>query len=176
MLPVTLVLAWSLTFEEARIVTLLKDLGDVRFAVRAGAHARLEQMLLSDQGHLHRPCVECAMTHRDLEIARRATLLVEEYYNIRPDNYPVLPWIDMLPAHQANRQGIIDRTLGCARSGPGWGANTDWPDYRYATFLYTSELLRQGCSRKVVRQLLDEMASQERDYREKRGMRPTGSQ
>jgi hypothetical protein len=166
----TLVLAWSVTVQDAQVACLVKQLGDERYAVRAAAHTALERILLSDHGHLYRVRVEAATRHRDLEIARRATLLVEDFYNIRPSRYPVLPWIDMLPAGREDRQIVIDRTLGGARTTAGWEQNSDWPDYRHATYLYTSELLRQGKSRKTVRQLLDDMAAQERDYRSKRGM------
>src|SRR5262249_32018441 len=108
MLPLTLVLAWSVTVQEAQVACLIKQLGDERYAVRAAAHTALERILLSDYGHLHRTRVEAAMRNRDLEIARRAELLVEDFYNIRPSHYPVLPWIDMLPPSRADRQAIID--------------------------------------------------------------------
>jgi hypothetical protein len=170
MVPVTLVLAWSVTMEQAQVESLIRQLGDERFAVRSAAHSRLEQILQSDRGCLHRPQVEKALTHKDLEIVRRAALLLEDYFNVQPTGYPVLPWIDMLPSGEANRQGIIDQTLGRARAVGCWGHNADWPDYRYATYLYTSELLRQGHSRKQVREILDRMVHQEREYREKRGM------
>jgi hypothetical protein len=170
MLPLTLVLAWSVTVQEAQVACLIQQLGDERYAVRAAAHAALQQVLLSDYGHLYRVRVEAATRHRDREVARRAELLVEDFYNIRPSRYPVLPWIDMLPPSREDRQAIIDRTLGSARVVNSWNQNTDWPDYRYATYLYASDLLRQGHSRKFVRQLLDEMAAQEREYRKKRGM------
>ncbi|HXG12290.1 MAG TPA: hypothetical protein VNK04_21220 [Gemmataceae bacterium] len=171
MLPLTFVLAWSVTVQEAQVVSLLQQLGDERYAVRAAAHAGLERILLSDYGHLYRLHVEAATHCRDLEVARRAALLLEDFYTVRPSRYPVLPWIDMLPAHCPDRQSIIDRTLGGARSLGGLGQGADWPDYRFATYLYTSELLRQGRSRRSVRQLLDEMVTLECEYREKRGMR-----
>jgi hypothetical protein len=170
MLPLTLVLAWSVTVQETQVVGLIKQLGDEHYAVRARAHSALERILLSDHGHLYRVHVEAATRHRDLEIGRRATVLVEDFYNIRPSRYPVLPWIDMLPPTREDRQIIIDRALGTARTSTAWGQNPDWPEYRYATYLYASELLRQGHSRKAVRQLLDDMAAQERDYRQKRGL------
>jgi hypothetical protein len=169
MVPVTLVLAWSVTLEQARVESLIKQLGDERFAVRSAAHSCLEQVLLADHGHLYRTRIETATGHRDLEIARRAVMLLEDYYNVRPSGYPVLPWIDMLPAAEENRQAAIDHALGRARA-VGFSHGSDWPDYRYATYLYTSELLRKGHSRQRVRVLLDQMVAQEREYREKRGM------
>jgi hypothetical protein len=171
MLSVTLVLAWSLTAQEAQVCHLIRQLGDDRYPVRAAAHTSLEQILLSDHGHLLRHRVEAATRHPDLEIARRAVILLEDFYSVRPSQYPVLPWIDMLPPSRDDRQIVIDRVLGSARTAGCWSQNADWPDYRYATYLYTAELLRQGYSRRVVRQLLDDMVAQEREYREKRGMR-----
>lgn len=170
MVPLTLVLAWSVTLQDARVVCLVKQLGDERYTVRAAAHLQLEEILQSEHGHLHRPRVEAATRHADLEIARRSVFLLEDFYDVRPTLYPVLPWIDMLPQGREDRQVVIDRVLGTARSAGGWSQNTDWPDYRFATYLYTCELLRQGHSRKVVRQLLDDMAIAEKEYRAKRGM------
>lgn len=170
MFTFTLVLAWSVTAEDARVSGLIAQMGDERFAVRTQAQAELERVILSDHGHLFRPRVEAARRHPDLEIARRAAMVADDYYNILPSGYPVLPWIDMLPPERADRQAVIDSHLGDARTQSSWGQNTDWPDYRHATYLYACQLLRQGHSRKAVRQLLDEMAAQERQYREKRGM------
>ena len=72
MLPMTLVLAWSVTVQDTQVACLVKQLGDERYAVRAAAHTALERILLSDHGHLYRVRVEAATRHRDLEIARRS--------------------------------------------------------------------------------------------------------
>ncbi|HZT82718.1 MAG TPA: hypothetical protein VFA26_20985 [Gemmataceae bacterium] len=170
MLSLSLVLAWSLALEDAHVLCLIDQLGDEQFAVRARAQARLVRIAQSDRGHHFRPRLEAATRHLDPEVARRAAAVLEAFYDVRPTRYPVLPWIDMLPAGFADRQATIDCWLSRARGPAGWSYSPDWPDYRYATSLYARELLRKGMPRSEVRRLLDEMAAVEQDYRSRRGM------
>jgi hypothetical protein len=109
--------------------------------------------------------------HSDLEVARRASAALDAFYNVRPSDYPVLPWIDMLPLNQAERQVTIDECLRRVRPAGSWGYGADWPEYRQATAVWTRQMLREGYPRHCVRQLLDEMVHLERQYRMKHGMR-----
>lgn len=171
MLRLSFVLSWAALTGEADVADLIERLGDDRFAVRASAQTELARLLLSPQGHRYRPAVEAATHHPDLEVARRATAALLVFYDIRPTDYPVLPWIDMLPGRVGDRQAIIDRCLAVVRPpGSGW-SGPDWPDYRQATAVYARELLRQGYPRHCVRRLLDEMVRQEQQYRDRHGMR-----
>jgi hypothetical protein len=171
MLRLSLLLAGSLCMDEADMQSWIERLGDEQYAIRVDAQARLERALLSAQGHLIRPFIEAATEHPDLEVARRARTILMAYYNLSPANYPVLPWIDMLPAVQAGRQTLIESCLIEVRSPGGWGYGADWPEYRQATGVLARRLLDQGYPRHCVRQLLDDMVEQERQYREKHGMR-----
>jgi hypothetical protein len=171
MLRLSLILAWSLCSDDAQAASLIESLGDERFAVRVEAQLQLERLLRSVQGHLHRDAVEAATQHADLEIARRAAVALEAFYDVRPCCYPVMPWIDMLPMNQPERQATIDSCLRKVRPPGSWGYGSDWPEYRQATALWARELLREGYPRHCVRQLLDDMVEQERRYREKHGMR-----
>jgi hypothetical protein len=171
MLPLSLVLAWSITADEAEVLLLIDQLGDERFGVRVAAQRRLEHILLTEPDPVLRQRVEEAKLHPDLEIRRRAAYALEAYYDLRPREYPVLPWIDMLPARFADRQAVIDGCLHQVRAPGSWSYHADWPDYRQATSVYTRQLLSQGFPRHCVQELLDDMVIRERRYREKHGMR-----
>jgi hypothetical protein len=175
MLRLSLLLAGSMCMEDADVQSLIERLGDEQYAIRTEAQAKLQRLVLSTRGHLIRPLIEAATENPDLEIARRARAVLNGYYNLTPDNYPVLPWIDMLPAVQAGRQTMIESCLIEVRSPGGWGYGADWPEYRQATGVLTRRLLDQGYPRHCVRQLLDDMVEQERLYREKHGMRELAS-
>jgi len=171
MLRLSLLLAGSMCMDDADVQNWIERLGDEQYAIRVEAQATLERALLSPRGHLIRPLIEAAAEHPDLEIARRARTLMNAYYNLIPANYPALPWIDMLPVGQPGRQTIIESCLIEVRSPNSWGYGADWPEYRQATGVMTRRLLDQGFPRHCVRQLLDDMVEQERQYREKHGMR-----
>jgi hypothetical protein len=171
MLRLSLILAWSLCGDETEIVSLIERLGDDHFAIRVEAQTRLERLLRSERGHLYRQYVEAAIQDPDLEVARRAATALEAFYDVRPLGYPVMPWIDMLPPNQPDRQAIIDGCLSRVRPPGTWGYGADWPEYRQATAFFARQLLQQGYPRHCVRQLLDDMVHQERHYREKHGMR-----
>ena len=171
MLRLSLLFAGSLCLEEGDIQGLIDKLGDERYEVRVEAQAQLERVLLSANGHVYRSMVDAATEHSDLEIARRARAVLEAFYNVGPANYPVLPWIDMLPANQPDRGAQIEGCLFQVRTPGTWGYGSDWPEYRQATAVYSRRLLEQGYPRHCVRQLLDEMVDLERVYREKHGMR-----
>jgi hypothetical protein len=171
MLRMSLILAWSVCMDEAEVNRLIESLGDDRYEVRVQAQAQLEQVMLSVDGHRHLALIEAATENADLEIARRARAVLETYYSLEPSEYPVLPWIDMLPATHANRQVIIESCLFQVRTPGTWGYGADWPEYRQATSMMTRRLLNEGYPRHCVRQLLDDMVIQERHYREKHGMR-----
>lgn len=171
MLRLSLILAWSLCGDEPDVAFLIESLGDDRFTVRVEAQAQLERLLRSAQGHRYRDIVEAATHHSDLEIARRAAAALEAFYDVRPCDYPVMPWIDMLPVNQSERQITIDTCLRKVRPSGTWGYGSDWPEYRQATALWARQLLHDGYPRHCVRQLLNEMVQQERNYREKHGMR-----
>jgi hypothetical protein len=171
MLRLSLLFAGSFCMDEAEVQSLIERLGDERYEVRVEAQAQLERVLLSANGHVYRSAVEAAAEHSDLEIARRARAVLDAFYNVYPANYPVLPWIDMLPASQSDRGALIEGCLVQVRAPGTWGYGSDWPEYRNATAVLSRRLLEQGYPRHCVRQLLDDMVDQERQYREKHGMR-----
>src|SRR6516165_64603 len=150
MLRLSLVLAWSLCTDEAEVISLLERLGDDHFALRVEAQAQLERILLSECGHRYRHQVEAATLHSDLEVARRASAALDAFFNVRPSDYPVLPWIDMLPLNHAERQVTIDECLRRVRPAGSWGYGADWPEYRQATAVWTRQMLREGYPRHCV--------------------------
>jgi hypothetical protein len=171
MLRMSLILAGSVCMDEAEISRLIERLGDDRYEIRVQSQAQLEQALLAVEGHRYLGLIEAAAEDADLEIARRARAVLDAYYSLDASDYPVLPWIDMLPLHLANRQVIIESCLIQVRTPGSWGYGADWPEYRQATSVMTRRLLNEGYPRHCVRQLLDDMVNQERHYREKHGMR-----
>jgi hypothetical protein len=175
MLSLTVVLAASLYVDESEVRALIDRLGDERYSVRVEAQAQLEAFLLSAAGYRYRELVETAAQEQDLEIARRARGALASYYHVQPFDYPVLPWVDMLPPNFAERQLVIESCLVQVRPPGGWGYGADWPEYRQATAVLTRRLLDQGYPRHCVRQLLEDMVNQERQYREKHGMRDLAS-
>ena len=175
MLRLSLLLAGTMCMDDADVQTWIERLGDEHFAVRVDAQARLERLMVSSRGHAFRPLIEAAGDDPDLEIARRARAVLDAYYNIAPASYPVLPWIDMLPANQVGRQTIIESCLIEVRTPGSWGHGSDWPEYRQATAVMARRLLNEGYPRHCVRQVLDDMVEQERVYREKHGMRELAS-
>jgi hypothetical protein len=170
MFTLTFALAWSVALEDTTVSILVENLGHDRYKVRQAAHTTLERALLSANGHRHREKLELAAKHSDCEIARRANMILDSFYSVTPSNYAAIPWIDMLPETLAERKTVIDDFLGQARMEAGSSYASDWPEYRHATYLYSRNMLRQGCPREQIVQMLDVMANQEKDYRAKRGM------
>jgi hypothetical protein len=97
-------------------------------------------------------------------------MVLDVFFDVQPTTYPALPWLDMLPASYPDRQAIVNEYLSHARLLIG-SQGGDWPDYRYATYLFARDRLRLGCSRQAIRRLLDQMAEQEQYYRKQRGLR-----
>jgi hypothetical protein len=145
---------------------LIEQLGAEEFAVREAATRALVHLVQSDGGHVLLPRLETATHYADVETARRAERVLAEFYNLRPSTYSLLPWIDMLPATVKDRDEII---RAYRQPGQPGGATTydapRWLEYRFATGMYISDLLRTGQPRSQVRKLLDEMAAAERQYK-----------
>ena len=145
---------------EVPIAHLINQLGDEQFVVRERAMRALEAL-----GVEALPALEAARFHPNPEVARRADVLVERYYAVKPTQYDFLPWIDMLPTDYPNRQVVIDTYLTQARTtGDWWRWTPGWPDYRYATYLLTRDLLKAGQTRAQVVALLDRMAANELNW------------
>jgi hypothetical protein len=157
------------------VAALIRRLGDDDFEAREAASARLAEMVLAED--TSRPVREALarardyyrdLAHPDPEIARRAGRAAESYYGVKPTDYPVLPWLDMLPAGYAGREEVISRCLEL--SGGGWDGS-GWPGYRLATAYHVRELLERGTARKEVVALLDGMVKAERGYCQSAGLR-----
>lgn len=144
-----------------------------QYRLREKAQAHLAKRILAPDGFLLAQQLEYAAGLPQPEIARRARLLLAQFYWLEPTNYLVMPWIDMLPEDWPNRKALIEHYLYHARQLLDTSYyRADWPDYRLATSLYVYDLLRQGMPRHAVLQMLDTMVEREKAYRQTRGMPP----
>jgi hypothetical protein len=158
------------------VAALIGRLGDDDFAVREAASTRLGEMVLAEG--TSKPVREALArarsyykdpAHRNPEIVRRAGRALECYYSgVKPTDYPVMPWVDMLPAEYAGRQEVISR---CLELSGGGGDGPGWPGYRAATAYHVRELLDRGTARKDIVALLDGMVKAERGYCQNSGLR-----
>lgn len=141
---------------------LISELGNDSFIIRERASRELEKLVLADITAKQTFAVLTkTLKHRDLEIARRAEHVLVAYYDVRPTGYP-MPWIDSLPKDHPDRAAIISKYLCRAQATCGYEGAPDWPAYRYATCLWTRELLDSGKSRSEILKLMKVM--REGDY------------
>jgi hypothetical protein len=151
----------------------ISHLGHPQYRVRERAQAQLASRIYATDGFMLAQQLEYAAQSPHAEVARRARLLLGQFYWLEPTNYLAMPWIDMLPDDWPDRKAIIETYLYRARQLLDTSYyRADWPDYRLATSLYACDLLRQGTPRLVVQQLLDVMVEREKAYRQSRGMQP----
>lgn len=158
--------SFSLIFLLADLLVVLLGHEDFRVREQAMNALRSSEPVLA---------LEKGLLHPDLEVRKRCSILVEDYYSVLPSNYPTLPYIDMLPKDLPGSEADQKTFLDQARALMGTDStsfDTDWPDYRYATSLYTIELRKRGWSKKQVRGLLDQMAEIEDAYRTRCGHLP----
>jgi hypothetical protein len=150
------------------MAVLVEDLGHPQFERREAASQRLRLL-----GPLAMPALQQARGHADLEVARRAGQLYDEYWityaerrasAVRPSSYPVLPWIDQLPPEHPERREVITFYLQLAHQNMRQERGPEWLDYREATRLYIRDLFRQQKGRVEVIQLLDRMADEEQAW------------
>lgn len=167
----TLLLALTLPHEP---IQLLDALGDDRFAVRQAAQVAGERLLLGPDGlKAYHIFARAAQHHEDTEVRHRCRRLVETYLDVRPRDYPVYPWLDMLPESHPDRQRTIDTIMHAVHGDePTYSYQPDWPDYRQGTGILVRQLLLQGVPRPCVVELLDRMVAAEEAYRRKAGMQP----
>ncbi|GBD36002.1 hypothetical protein HRbin36_01119 [bacterium HR36] len=151
----------------------ISHLGHPQYRWREKAQAELTARISAADGFFLALHLEYAAQSPHPEIARRARLVVGQFYWLEPSNYLAMPWIDMLPEDWSDRKAIIEHYLYRARQMLDTSYyRADWPDYRLATSLYVHDLLRQGMPRHLVQQLLDIMVAREIAYRQSRGMQP----
>lgn len=161
----------------APIQALLEQAGSNSYRDREAASAQLESLVLDEAtSPWVRDRLRAACQHPDPEVARRAGIALGRFYNVRPTNYPVLPWIDQLPKDFARREEVIHDCLRQAAGTEGWPStdwpSTEWPRFRAATAVLTVKLLDAGMTRKCVVQLLDRMAADEARWRKAVGLPP----
>lgn len=135
-------------------------LGHPRWRVRESAAHALTAAFLADEERLL-PLVRAAAADPDPEVADRAAGFLALYHRLLPTGYPVLPWLDSLPPHYEDRQGIISKYM----SQVGWGCwagAPDFPAYREATRLFVADLFAAGKTKAEVRRVLDGMVPGDR--------------
>jgi hypothetical protein len=184
-----------------QVKILIEQLGNDVFAERNKAMKVLGREPLDLAGLQQ---VARARNDKDSEIAMRTSMIVDarsrkicEPYareaNIRPTNYPKMPWIDMLPqgvqfpGHDQNllypsRSAIIGTYLEKARvNGAPADSSPNWTNFRVASDLFVQDVfhrlmiarLEEGDmnlvmeeTRRNLQQLLDTMVENEKKYRE----------
>jgi hypothetical protein len=154
----------SILFLHLHTLVLIEQLGDGRFIVREAATQTLVEMVRQDGAFILLPLLEQALRHPDLEVARRAGFVHEEYFNVWPPFADRIPWLDMLPETSADRQAVLDRYLPRARAVLGPGGAPEWAEYRLATAYYLHDCMRAGLSRSQAIRLLDQMYVNEQRY------------
>jgi hypothetical protein len=144
---------------------MVQRLGSPSFREREAASLALVQLSVSPLGHRVYPHLKRATRSPDLEVQRRAERVLERYYDVSPTSYPLVPWIDMLPADFPDRKTIIEQYLQQSRNVFGTSTAPDWWNYRYATQLFARDLLKRGQTRGQVQALLDRMVEGETEYK-----------
>jgi hypothetical protein len=158
------VLSTLALFLSLHVATLVERLGDERFEAREAASGALVRLLCLDQGVFWLPVVERAARHADPEVARRANLARDEFYNVGPSCGGRIPWLDMLPSGLPHRQQVLEHYLAVARAEVGPQPAPEWLDYRLATVYYVNDQLRAGVPRAQLVRLLDAMAANEQRF------------
>ena len=119
------------------------------------------------------PHLQAAQSNKNPEIAIRSTFLLTTYYRknaaqltekVRPNGWPHLPWMDMLPHDHPDRDSVVSQYLQRAQSEIGRHGSPDWKDYRHATRLYVQKMFANGHSMKAVQATLNRMAKAESDW------------
>lgn len=142
----------------------IQGLGSEDFRTREASMQALKEI-----GPLANPALLKASEHDDPEVRWRAKHLLN--HNIRANAETVAtllcgdntPWIDMLPldwdfySHTAIVQDYLP-LAGGAGKGP------DWPNYRKATKLWITDLLKWGKPPHEVAQALEQMRAREKQW------------
>lgn len=122
------------------------------------------------------PYLEGGQGSQRVEVAARCRELVAKIRygeqaawltRARPKNYPVLPWLDMLPDDYPGRWEILQGYLNEARLAVVQDGPPHWQDYREATRLYLLHLQRQGFKAYQAVELLEQMVVHERAWIQK---------
>lgn len=146
------------------LASLLRALGDDDYYTRESATLALEKLVLAEAtAKTTLPAVRAATKDPDPEVARRAEGVIGVYLNVRPTNYPAMPWIDSLPLDYPDRQEIIGKYLAYGRDVCGCGRAPDWHEYRVATVYFIRDLMGEGLSRAEAIQLLDRLVEGDRE-------------
>ncbi|MBI2054027.1 MAG: hypothetical protein HYT36_01715 [Candidatus Staskawiczbacteria bacterium] len=148
---------------QKEMTALVEKFGDNRFKIRQQAYERLVEIVEEDEKMVFLPFLKDAVRYKDSETTRRIKGAMDYYYVFKPDNYSLIPWIDMLPEDFPDRKNVIIKYL--KKSPPLFGDGWDYPDYRWATTLLICDLLDNGTARHEAINLLNAMAEKEKRHK-----------
>lgn len=156
------------------LLSLLHSLGSPDFRVRE----KSAMAWLSVAGSIMdpHPVLLWGQKHKDAEIAARCRVILLAHAKRKADEWeekiayawPVLPWLDMLPLHYAERYPVIEFYLEQARDQIGRKGPPDWGDYSLATKLYIRQLFLAGKFQQVE-PLLKTMAARQAEWIKENG-------
>ena len=174
-LPTLALLATSFT-QNSQTEQNIKNLGHDDFFIRE----RATQFLLGELNESTIFRMQLAALSPDPEVRMRVEYVVDNYFDgVKPTNYPVMPWLDMI--WKPTDHMIVTKMkvlFGVEKTDPitklfddcleitGKSADKDSESYRVATSVFVKKLLKAGIPKEKVVNLLDEMVEQEVRYRE----------
>lgn len=157
---------------DPEVQVLVKQLGNDEWREREKASAKLKKMGERPM----RILMYAEVYNTDLEIRRRAQRLVSHYMGdlIKCTKYDEIPWIECLPKDFPDRDKVLEAAF--KKHGEpqyDWGYDGNGAvEYREATRSLMRAMYHKGWSSKKVRECLDKMADNEREW-ENQGGRST---
>ena len=156
-----------LALSDVSALASVERLGDNDFFVREAAERHLDCEWV---GEIQLFRLNAARQSPDPEIRRRATRVLERHGEVYPTCGKKLPWISGTPG--GYDAPVVQQYLRLTRWVHWEDPHPqDWPGWRWATRLYTRDLMALGWSRARVQILLDEMQAREREWWKKRNQR-----
>lgn len=149
---------------EKEINVLIEKFEDEHFAVRQQAYEKLVKIVQEDENRTLFSFFKKTAAGKKFETACRISAAAEHYYIVLPDNYPAVPWIDMLPKDFPDKDNIIRKYMDKSPDFP-W-SSSDYPKYRYAMMLYIFDLVEGGMPRSKIVHLLNQMVENEKKWKE----------
>lgn len=151
------------------VIALILQLGSPVYAERETAHSTLSTLPWTAAPWFRHGADHFAKV--DTEVSVRCDKLWREACwkksgQIKPANWPYVPWVDSLPYDYPSRYLTIEAYLdavGCSLSGGG-DTPPHWPKYRKATRLMIYYLLVEGWPECKVANLLDDMVAHEKRW------------
>jgi hypothetical protein len=166
--PFQLVVFFALL--DPKVALTVEKMGDDKLCVREAAHRNLVKMDERAVPFL----MMAASGHKDAEVRVRSRRILSVYCITAKTKKldGLYPWIDCLPKDFPDREKVIQQLFdefGHPEMSPEPGP--DPVHIRLATYEFARRLMAKGWSRKVVGQILDDMADNELQWTSEGGGR-----